>query len=170
VPEPTDARAGESIEELLPELDRRPLVYATLGTTSNAQEDVWSMVLEALAELDANVIAAVGRDLDPADFRHHPDNVRIERVISQALILPSCSAMLAHGGYGSLMGAPRDGVPIVSVPLAAAGNRRNAAKLEQLGAGIAIHEDSRSPRAIGDAVTEVLTNSAYRDAAARLAA
>ena len=58
----------------------------------------------------------------------------------------------------------------MSVPLAAAGNRRNAAKLEQLGAGIAIHEDSRSPRAIGDAVTEVLTNSAYRDAAARLAA
>ena len=104
MPEPTDARAGESIEELLPELDRRPLVYATLGTTSNAQEDVWSMVLEALAELDANVIAAVGRDLDPADFRHHPAIVRIERVISQALILPSCSAMLAHGGYGSLMG------------------------------------------------------------------
>jgi UDP:flavonoid glycosyltransferase YjiC (YdhE family) len=128
------------------------------------------MVLEGLAELDANVIATVGRDLDPDDFGRHPDNVRIERFISQALILPRCSAMLAHGGYGSLMGALRHGVPVVSIPLAAADNARHAAKLEKLGAGIAIHEDSRSPRAIGDAMTRVLMNSAYRDAAARLAA
>jgi UDP:flavonoid glycosyltransferase YjiC (YdhE family) len=128
------------------------------------------MVLEGLAELDANVIATVGWDLDPTEFARHPANVRIERFISQTLILPRCSAMLAHGGYGSLMGALRHGVPVVSVPLAAADNARNAAKLEKLGAGIAIHEGSRSPRAIGDAVTEVLTNSAYRDGAARLSA
>lgn len=169
-PPDVDARAGESIEELLRGFDRRPLVYATLGTTFNAQEDVWSMVLDGLAKLDANVIATVGRDLDPDDFGGHPANVRIERFISQALILPCCSAMLAHGGYGSLMGALRHGVPVVSVPLAAADNARHAAKLEELGAGIAIHEESRSPRAIGNAMTEVLTKSAYRDAAARLAA
>ena len=169
-PPDADARADESVEEFLRHLDQRPLVYATLGTTFNAQKGVWSMVLEGLAEVDANVIATVGRDLDPADFRPFPPDVHVERFISQALILPRCSAMLAHGGYGSLMGALRHGVPVVSVPLAAADNARNAAKLETLGAGIAIHEDTRAPRAIRDAVAEVLTNSAYRDAAAHLAA
>jgi UDP:flavonoid glycosyltransferase YjiC (YdhE family) len=105
------------VDELLQELDSRPLVYATLSTTFNARPGVWSMVLEGLAAVDANVIATVGRDLDPADFGRQPPHVRVERFISQALILPHCSAMLAHGGYGSLMGALRHGVPVVSVPL-----------------------------------------------------
>ena len=56
------------------------------------------MVLEGLAAVDANVIATVSRDFDPADFRPQPPGVRVERFISQALILPHCSAMLAHGG------------------------------------------------------------------------
>jgi UDP:flavonoid glycosyltransferase YjiC (YdhE family) len=77
--------------------------------------------------------------------------------------------MLAHGGYGSLMGAIRHGVPVVSLPLAAADNARNAAKLEKLGAGIAIHEASRSQHAITSATGAVLTQARYRDAAQRLA-
>jgi UDP:flavonoid glycosyltransferase YjiC (YdhE family) len=168
-PPDADPRAEESADELLQTLDGRPLVYATLGTTFNAEQGMWPMLLEGLAQVDANVLATVGRDLDPADFAPHPPNVRVERFISQALILPHCSAMLAHGGYGSLMAALRHGVPVVSVPLEALDNRSNAAKLERLGAGIAIHEESRSSRAIGDAVGAVLTKPGYRDSARRLA-
>jgi hypothetical protein len=54
------------------------------------------MVLEGLAAVDANVIATVGHDLDPADFGPQPPHVRVECFISQALILPHCSAMLAR--------------------------------------------------------------------------
>lgn len=169
-PPDAPARADESVDDLLQELDSRPLVYATLGTTFNAQPGVWSMVLEGLAAVNASVIATVGRDLDPAGLGPQPPHVRVERFISQALILPHCSAMLAHGGYGSLMGALRHGVPVVSVPLAAADNRRNASKLEKLGAGIAVHEDSRSSLAIREAVTAVLTHPTYQEAARRLAA
>jgi UDP:flavonoid glycosyltransferase YjiC (YdhE family) len=87
-PPDEDARADESIDDLLPTLDGLPLVYATLGTTFNAQQGVWSMVLEALSDVDAIVIATVGRDLNPADFGPQPPNVRVERFISQALVLP----------------------------------------------------------------------------------
>ncbi len=169
-PPDADAHAHESVDDLLRSMDRRPLVYATLGTTFNAQRGVWSTVLEGLSEVDANVVATVGRDLDPAEFGPQPPNVHVERFISQSLILPHCAAMLAHGGYGSLMGALRKGVPVVSVPLAAADNRRNATKLEKLGAGIAVHEDSRSAGAIKHAVTSILTKPSYREAARGLAA
>jgi MGT family glycosyltransferase len=168
-PDP-DPRADEGVDGLVQGLDGRPLVYATLGTTFNAEPGVWGMILKGLAEIDANVIATVGRGLDPAAFGPQPSHVRVERFISQALILPHCSAVLAHGGYGSLMGALRHGLPVVSVPLLAADNRRNAAQVERLGAGIAIHEHARSARAVREAVAGVLTEPRYRKAARRLAA
>lgn len=167
-PDP-DPPVGESIDGLFRGFDDRPLVYATLGTTFNAAPGVWPMLLEGLATIDANVIATVGRDLDPSQFGPQPSNVRVVPFVSQALILPRSSAVLAHAGYGSLMGALSHGVPIVSVPLAATDNQLNAARLEKLGAGIAIGEESRSSRNVAAAVTKVLVEPTYR-AAARLLA
>jgi MGT family glycosyltransferase len=161
---------GESVDRLVQSLDDRPLVWATLGTAFNAEPGVWPMVLEGLAEVDANVVATVGPDLDPAVFGPQPSHVRLERFISQALILPHCTATLTHGGYGSLMGALRHGLPCVVLPLPAGDNWRNATKVERLGAGIAIHEDSRSAGAVRKAVAAVLTEPSYQEAARRLAA
>ena len=168
-PSDPDAPAGESIDALFEAFDDRPVVYATLGTTFNAAPGVWPMLLEGLATIDANVIATIGRDLDPTQFGPQPSNVRVVPFASQALILPRCSAVLAHGGYGSLMGALSHGLPIVSVPLAASDNQTNAARLEELGAGIAIREVSRSSRNVAAAVTRVLVEPNYRAAARRLA-
>jgi UDP:flavonoid glycosyltransferase YjiC (YdhE family) len=67
------------------------------------------------------------------------------------------------------MGALKHGLPVVSVPLAASDNVTNASRLEQLGAGLAVHQDARSPSAITNAVRAVLDDGRYRDAAKALA-
>ena len=123
------------------------------------------MVLAAVADLEANVIITVGRSMDPATLGATPAHVHVERFIPQGLVIDRCAAVIAHGGYGSLMGALRRGVPMVTIPLAAGDNALNAARVSQLGAGIAIPEKERSTERIAAAARAVLREPCYRDAA-----
>ena len=80
-----------------------------------------------------------------------------------------------HSGVGkttvalALMAALRHGLPVVSLPAAAIDNQRNAARLEALGAGIAIPSLSRTPDSIASAVRAVLSGGNYRSAAKAIA-
>ncbi len=167
-PEPEEIDDGR-VAALIADLPDRPTVYVTLGTTFNATPGAFAMVLAGLHELDVNVIATTGRSLDPASLGPQPAHIRLAEFIPQRLLLPHCDAVVAHGGYGSLMGALQHGLPVVSVPLAAADNISKASRLAELGAGIAVHEDARSSRAITDAVSAVLHDGNYRAAARALA-
>ena len=167
-PEPETTDDG-SVDELVAGLPDQPTVYVTLGTTFNGEPGVFEMVLEGLRDVDANVIATTGGAIDPTSFGPQPVHVRLARYIPQGALLARCNAVVAHGGYGSLMGALKHGLPVVSVPLAAPDNAGNASRLEQLGAGVAVHEHARSPRAVTEAVRAVLTDGRYRVAAQGLA-
>ena len=167
-PEPTEVDDGRAAA-LLAGLPDRPTVYVTLGTTFNQTPGAFAMVLAGMHELDINVIATTGRSLDPASLGPQPPNVRLARFIPQRLLLPHCDAVVAHGGYGSLMGALQHGLPVVSLPLAAADNISKATRLAELGAGIAVHEEARSSRAITHAVSTVLQDGSYKAAARALA-
>jgi MGT family glycosyltransferase len=156
--------------ELFARLPDRPTVYLTLGTTFNSEPGVFAMALEGLAALDVNVVATTGASVDPATYGPQPPHVRLARYVPQAAVLRRCDAVVAHGGYGSLFGALRHGRPIVSIPLAAPDNVMNATRLEELGAGIAVHEGARSVGAVAAAARTVLSDDRYRHAAAGLAA
>jgi UDP:flavonoid glycosyltransferase YjiC (YdhE family) len=148
----------------------RPAVYATLGTAFNATPGLFEMIFDALGEEDLDVIATVGADLDPDRYAPLPSNIRVERYVPQSLVLPWCHAVVSHGGYSSIMGALRAGLPVVALPLAAADNETNAARVVALGAGIAIREEDRSACRIRAAVRAVLAEPHYRRAARSVAA
>ena len=167
---PEDPSDDGSLPDWFDTLPNRPNVYVTLGTTFNLTPGVFEMVFEAVEDIDANVIVTVGRTIEPRAFGSLPGNVHVEQFIPQSLLLPHCHAVVAHGGYGSLMGALRHGLPVVTVPLAAADNHANAAKVDRLGVGIAVEERERSAQTIGAALTEVLDNPQYREEAQHLAA
>jgi UDP:flavonoid glycosyltransferase YjiC (YdhE family) len=147
----------------------RPFVYVTLGTFFNSTPGLFDVVFQVLADEPVEALATVGRDIDPGSLRWVPPNVRVERFLPQASILPWIDAMISHGGYGTLMGALRHGVPVVSMPLAASDDTPNAQRIAALGAGIALTEDARSGDAIRAALRAVLTKPAYRDSARRIA-
>jgi len=147
----------------------RPTVYVTLGTIFNEAPGVFDLIFRAVTHLDVNVVATVGQTIDPATFGRLPDHVHLERYIPQGLVLPRCSAVIAHGGYGSVMGSLRHGLPIVTIPLVAADNVINAGRIEQLGAGITVNEDDRSSAAIVAAISAVVERPRYRDAARQIA-
>jgi UDP:flavonoid glycosyltransferase YjiC (YdhE family) len=150
-------------------LDERreaPLVYATLGTVFNRTGGLLAAVLDGLATLDdVQVIATTGNDVDPAEFSGLPDRIRVERFVPQAAVLEQVDAVVAHGGYGTLMGALAAGRPAVAIPLAAADNVANAQSVSARGAGLVVRDYERAPEVIAERTRRVLDEPAFSAAA-----
>jgi UDP-glucoronosyl and UDP-glucosyl transferase len=146
----------------------RPLVYVTLGTIFNTESgDLLARIVRGLRELAVDVVVTVGRTLDPAELGPQPANVRVERFIPQAELLPRSAAAVTHAGSGSVAGALAHGVPLVCVPLGA-DQPLNAARCVAVGAGLSLDAMTLSPDAARAAVDEILREPRYRRAAERL--
>ncbi|MEP6892816.1 MAG: nucleotide disphospho-sugar-binding domain-containing protein [Gaiellaceae bacterium] len=93
----------------------RPIVYVTLGTSFN-DPSIFRLLLDALAGLDCNVLATIGRGNDPASLEPLPENAVVERYIPQAQVLPHANLVVGHGGSGSTLGALAHGLPQLLLP------------------------------------------------------
>ena len=83
------------------------------------------------------LLVTVGRDRDPAELGPLPANVRVERWVPQADLMPHVAAMVCHGGSGTVTMGLAGGVPMAVVPLFA-DQPWNAERVDALGAGIAL--------------------------------
>lgn len=150
-----------------------PLVYLTLGTVfSGRGVEIFRGVLDALASEPVELVVTVGNGIDPDSLAPIPDKARIERFIPQADVLPDCSAVIHHGGAGTMMGALVHGVPQLVIPQGA-DNLVNARLVEDAGVGAVIDADSLTAQTVRDGLRAVLggdTLVAANEAAAQLVA
>lgn len=164
------AAPNDAVPPWLAHLSGAPTVYFTLGTVFNLESgDLFERVLAGLRDLPINVIATVGREIDPAEFGPQPANIQIARYIPQAAILPHCAAVVSHGGSGSVMGALAHGLPMVLLPMGA-DQPHNAARCAALGVGRLLDVVEARPETVHAAVTAVLAEPGYRQAAERIQA
>jgi MGT family glycosyltransferase len=126
-------------------------------------------VIEALASEPIDVIVTVGRALDPARFGSQPDRVHIERYIPQSLLLDRVDAIVCHGGFNTVMGALRAGVPLVIAPLGA-DQPIHASRCSALGAAMLVGAKPLAPAEVRSAVRAILEKNAFREAARAIAA
>jgi UDP:flavonoid glycosyltransferase YjiC (YdhE family) len=167
-PAALEAATDHAAPPWLARLRPAPIVYCTLGTVFNMESgDLFARLLAGLRDLPINLVVTVGRHIDPAEFGPQPDNIRIERYIPQSLILPYCSAVVSHGGSGSVMGALAHGLPTVVIPIGA-DQPLNAARCEALGLGRVLAAVSATPADVRAAVSDVMGDPAYRRAAERI--
>jgi UDP:flavonoid glycosyltransferase YjiC (YdhE family) len=154
------ARAAEATDP--------PTLYFTLGTEFNLESgDLFERVLAGLGELPVEVVATVGSELDPAVLGPQPDTIRVERYVPQHSILPRASAVVCHGGSGSVLGALAHGVPLVLLPMGA-DQPQNADRCAALGVGIVLDVIAATPEDVRGAVSAVLSEPSYRAAAERI--
>ena len=145
-------------------------VYFTLGTVFNLESgDLFARVLAGLAELEVEVVATVGPALDPAELGPLPESIRVERFLPHPEVLPRCSAVVSHGGSGSVLGALAHGLPQVLIPMGA-DQPLNAARCAELGLARVLDPVAATPADVRDAVTAVLDEPGYRAEAERLRA
>lgn len=147
----------------------RPLIYTSLGTIFNNRTDIFERILMGLRDEPIELIITVGRDGDPTRFGPQPPNVHIERFIPQNLLYPHCAAAVIHGGSGTMMGALQYGVPLVVIPLGA-DQPGNAQAAHAAGVACVLDPAQMTAEDVREAVSKILTQSAYRDGACRIQA
>jgi UDP:flavonoid glycosyltransferase YjiC (YdhE family) len=144
------------------------LVYATLGTAHFSRLERFRDLLDAFAPLDCEVVVTVGARLDPEELAPVPENARVLGFVPQAEILPRATVVVAHGGSGSTFGALAHGCPLLLLPQGA-DQFENASACADAGAAIALFPGDQTPAQLRAALTELLGEPAYAEAAQRIA-
>jgi UDP:flavonoid glycosyltransferase YjiC (YdhE family) len=148
-------------------LQARPIVYVTLGTVFNQRPDLFAAILLGLADADINVVATTGTDQEPAEVCDDPPaNARLERWIDQSRLLPHCAAVIAHGGFSTVMGALSHGLPMLLIPLGA-DNPVHARLCCALGVARSLSSAEASPSVVRNLADDVLADRGLREQARR---
>ncbi|MFC9975236.1 activator-dependent family glycosyltransferase [Spirillospora sp. NPDC127200] len=161
-----------SIPAWLHERPKRKRVCLTLGLAHRDERggDRASIgdLLEAVADLDVEVVATLdSRQLK--SMPQVPDNVRVVDFVPLNALLPTCSAIIHHGGSGTLTTAMAHGVPQLIVPHMLWDSINTAQELEEHGAGLYVHDiEHVSPAELKTQLARLLEEPSFAARAAGL--
>lgn len=144
----------------------RPRIAVTLGTVALGGDTVSALerIVSAAAGVDAEFVLAIG-DGDISALGELPSNVRPAGWLALNALLPTCAALVHHGGSGTTLTALEAGVPQLVLP-GGADRHINAAAVQQRGAGVIADVDSID----SDLINTVLHDPAMRAAATEIRA
>ncbi len=160
------AFVGPSVTEKapLPRQTDLPRVYISMGTVNNDMPALYRTCIDALSDR-YELILSVGNQVDPASLGKLPPHVTVAQHVDQMAVLADCDAFLTHCGMNSVSEALYCGVPLVLYPQTAE-QRGVANRTSDLGAGVVLASSAKI--AICAAVDEVISNSRYSAAAAKI--
>lgn len=165
-PVTVDERGATGVPRRDPE---RPFVYLTFGTVFNDPGGAFRAAIDGVAAHDVELLVTVGPEGDPTALGLVPPNVRVERYVPQARVLPACAAVVSHAGSGTFLATLSLGIPQLCLPMAA-DQFINAAQGAASGAAITLLPDEVSAEAVGHALGRLLGEASFGAAARRLAA
>ncbi|WP_435055719.1 nucleotide disphospho-sugar-binding domain-containing protein [Micromonospora aurantiaca (nom. illeg.)] len=154
---------------LLEPIDR-PRVCLSWSTALRSMSGPRSFVLpeavRALEGLDAEVVLTATAQ-DVAELGPVPPTVRVLERLPLRLLLPTCSAVVHHGGGGSTLTSLWAGVPQVLLTFASE-QAASATRVAAAGAAVQLPGHLVDAAAIRRAIDELLADGSYRRSAVRL--
>ena len=161
------AFVGPSIRPVTVPLEkkREKLIYISMGTVNNKMLPLYRRCIAALGDGPWQVILSVGDQLGAEAFGKLPENVEVFPSVDQIAVLEQADVFVTHCGMNSVSEALYFGVPLVMLPQTSE-QGGVAARAAQLGAGMLLK--NTSPKAIRQAVTQVLETPGYREQAAAI--
>lgn len=146
----------------------KTVVHVTQGTWDNG--DLGHLIRPTLMGLSgrANTVVVACTGGSRAPLGSVPANAYVTDFVPYSHLLPCVDVMITNGGYGGVQQALRYGVPLI-VAGDSADKPEVAARVAYTGAGIDLGTGRPRPAAVAAAVDRVLSNGAYRTAAAGLA-
>lgn len=157
---------------------KRRRVCITLGLShrdANVAEASAENLLGAVADLRVDVIATLSAD-QMASVSQLPDNVRVAEFVPLNVVLPTCAAIVHHGGNGASASGYEHGVPQLVVPGTYWSEKwfgpvGIANGLQEQGAGLYVADSDRlTADALRAALLRVLNEPSFTQNAARLRA
>ncbi|BAZ12199.1 glycosyl transferase [Calothrix sp. NIES-4071] len=143
----------------------KPIIHVTQGTVATEARDLILPTIEALANEDVLLIVTTGgQPIENLQLSSIPQNVRLERFIPHAYLLPYVDVMVTNGGFNGVQTALAFGVPMVT-----AGQTEEkpeiCARVQWSGTGIDLRTSTPTPEQIRDAVMKILSSPKYREKA-----
>ena len=145
-------------------LDGRPLIYASMGTLQNGSEAIFRTIAEACAGLDSQLLISLGGGIDPARLGKLAGDPLVVSYAPQLEILKRAALVITHAGINTVLESLCEGVPLVAVPLAH-DQPGVAARVKARGACVVVPLRKLNAARLRKAVTLVLQDSRYREAA-----
>ncbi|QEU96270.1 activator-dependent family glycosyltransferase [Streptomyces kanamyceticus] len=161
------------LPEWLLEPPKRPRVCVTFGVSNQEVfgRDRSSVgdIIRTVATLDIEVVAA----LHPAQVAKLggdvPDNVRVVNFVPLDALLPTCAAVISHGGAGTSQTALAHGVPQIFLPCMIWDSERKAQRMEEYGAALRVADvDDVSAAELRALLVRILEDPSFAERAARL--
>ncbi|MBR5514312.1 MAG: glycosyl transferase [Ruminococcus sp.] len=140
----------------------RPLVYISMGTVINNRPDFYKKCIEALKDMQADVVISCGKAVNPEDFGELPQNISVYPYVNQLEILSKTDVFITHCGMNSVSESLYMATPMVLYPQTGE-QFAVARRAAELGAGVMLKDDSA--KEISKAVSEILNNSRYSESA-----
>jgi UDP:flavonoid glycosyltransferase YjiC (YdhE family) len=122
-------------------------------------------VVTALGSLEVDVLVTLGGVA--IELPTPPENVDVVPWLDPFDELPTASLVVTHAGMGTVLATLAHGVPLLTIPMGRDQNG-NAARVEEIGAGLALPVDASSDR-IAEVTTEMLGQGEFSQAARRVA-
>ncbi|MFF2651575.1 nucleotide disphospho-sugar-binding domain-containing protein [Streptomyces sp. NPDC058045] len=141
----------------------RPRVCLTLGLSGREAYGENSAALNFLAaagSLDIEVVATLTAAQLPPDVTV-PGNVRLVDFVPLDQLLPTCAAVIHHGGILTAFAALPHKVPQIIVPAAVWDESEVARYLHRLGAGVALEPEEATPERFAQVLQQALREGRF---------
>jgi len=146
------------------QLDGRPMIYASLGTTRAVQPAIFRMIAEACCDLDVQLVISLGNRVAPDSLPDLPGRPIVVDYAPQLEVLKRAEIVITHGGSNTVFETLMEGKPMVTIPLAY-DQPAVAARLARLGIAEVLPVMRLSAKRIQNAIKKVREERSYREAA-----
>jgi zeaxanthin glucosyltransferase len=145
-------------------LDGRPVAYASLGTARKSNPAIFNLIAEACDGCNLQLVISLGGRLPPEQFAGLPGDPLVVRYAPQLELLKRAEIVVMHGGLNTALETLMEGKPMVVIPKAF-DQPAVAARLEWLGVAEVVSVDNISAQRLRSALSKVLIDPSYRNAA-----
>lgn len=162
-----DSTGREPVPFPYEKLTGKPLIYASMGTLQNRQQNVFYTIAEACAGLDAQLVISLGGAANPDSITGLPGSPLVVGYAPQLELLQKAALTITHAGLNTTLESLTNAVPMVAIPVA---NDQPgvAARIAWAGAGEVIPFARLNVAKLRGAVQRVLQEDSYKQNALRL--
>jgi UDP:flavonoid glycosyltransferase YjiC (YdhE family) len=162
-----DGRGRKAVSFPWERLSGKRLIYASMGTRRNDDQNIFRIIAEACRGIDAQLIVSTGGNLEITNPL--PGNPIVFPYVPQLEILSRACLTITHAGINTTLESLSNGVPLVAIPIAD-DQPGVAARIEWIGAGIMTPYKKISVIKLRKAIQLVLHDPKYRTAAQKMQA
>lgn len=147
-------------------LTGQPLIYASLGTLQNRLLDTFRTIAAACAELDAQLVIALGGGSAPESLANLPGSPLVVGFAPQLDLLRRATLTITHAGMNTTLESLAQGVPLVAIPITN-DQPAVAARIAWSGVGEVVPSARLTVDRLRRAIGRVLAEPSYRHQAQR---